>query len=471
MSAEITPNERELHARLEETRQRLARLAAELRSAENELSSLADERARHRLLREACVALERLAETGGSALFWGEHSAESASALRLARGRLDAFEKQLAELEDRRQALLDETALEEQRFDLAEDDVLELERERAERELEWRIEREESALPPRTILMPWSKGGPGERRFRRALASAVFASAAFAVVVPQIPLPLHERKPSMETPQRLARLLEEMRPLPPPQPPRPAQRSEPERVEAQRAQTRRVAERSAPTPGPQPGPGVGTGTGEGAASGPKGILAFREQLSGLARAAPGARLGLAARIGSAAEGPSGPPERSLLTSMASGSNAGVNLAAISRAGGGGGGGHQLEGVAVMRATSTIGGGGGGGGGGGRGAGGAQQTLGRTDEEIQIVFDRHKAELYRLYNRELREAPTLEGQMVLRMKIEPDGSVSLCALHATDMDAPQLAAQVVDRVRGFDFGAKEGISAVTILYPIHFLPAT
>ena len=49
--------------------------------------------------------------------------------------------------------------------------------------------------------------------------------------------------------------------------------------------------------------------------------------------------------------------------------------------------------------------------------------GRTDEEIQIVFDRHKAALYRLYNRELRNDPTLKGQMILRLTIQPDGSVS------------------------------------------------
>jgi len=58
-----------------------------------------------------------------------------------------------------------------------------------------------------------------------------------------------------------------------------------------------------------------------------------------------------------------------------------------------------------------------------------------------------------------------------MRIEPDGSVSLCEVQATDMKAPQLAAQVIERVRAFDFGAKDGISAVTILYPIDFLPAT
>ena len=40
--------------------------------------------------------------------------------------------------------------------------------------------------------------------------------------------------------------------------------------------------------------------------------------------------------------------------------------------------------------------------------------GRTDEEIQIVFDRYKAALYRIYNRELRKDPTLRGKMLLRI---------------------------------------------------------
>jgi hypothetical protein len=94
---------------------------------------------------------------------------------------------------------------------------------------------------------------------------------------------------------------------------------------------------------------------------------------------------------------------------------------------------------------------------------------RTDEEIQIVFDRYKASLYRLYNRELRKDPALRGQMVLRLTIEPNGSVSMCALQASDMNAPELSAQIVDRVRTINFGAKD-VSAITILYPIDFLPA-
>ena len=101
---------------------------------------------------------------------------------------------------------------------------------------------------------------------------------------------------------------------------------------------------------------------------------------------------------------------------------------------------------------------------------AGAAAGRTDEEIQIVFDRYKAALYRMYNRELRKDPTLRGQIVLRLTIEPDGSVSMCELQSSSMDAPELAASVVARVRTFDFGAKEDIVAVTIVYPIDFLPA-
>jgi hypothetical protein len=87
-----------------------------------------------------------------------------------------------------------------------------------------------------------------------------------------------------------------------------------------------------------------------------------------------------------------------------------------------------------------------------------------------VFDRYKASFYRLYNRELRKDPTLKGQIVLRLTIEPDGSVSMCRLQSSDMNAPELAEQVVNITRTINFGAKDGVQALTISYPIDFLPA-
>jgi hypothetical protein len=71
---------------------------------------------------------------------------------------------------------------------------------------------------------------------------------------------------------------------------------------------------------------------------------------------------------------------------------------------------------------------------------------------------------------LRKDPTLRGQIILRLTIEPDGTVSFCTLQSSDMNAPVLTQQVVERVSTFDFGAKEDVVAMTIIYPIDFLPA-
>ena len=206
-----------------------------------------------------------------------------------------------------------------------------------------------------------------------------------------------------------------------------------------------------------------------------GILAFKEQFASLATDQVAPRLGADARYG-AADDVGRSSSRSVLTTNTPGSSGGINVASLNHSvggGGGGGGGGGIGrggagGVSIGRATSPI----------ASIAGGADRPkarsgLGpaRTDEEIQIVFDRYKASFYRLYNRELRNNPTLKGQMVLRLTIEPDGSVSMCVLHSSDMNAPDLAAQVVDRVKTINFGAKEGVQAVTIVYPIDFLPAT
>lgn len=197
-----------------------------------------------------------------------------------------------------------------------------------------------------------------------------------------------------------------------------------------------------------------------------GILAFRDSFANIAERKPAAKLGAQARVGNTGEH-SGPQQRALITSLATGGSGGINSAAFSRDVGGGGGGGALDGVDVGRVADSIGGPGEHGASGRRAGDGA--LAGRTDEEIQIVFDRYKASLYRLYNRELRNDPTLRGQMVLRLTIEPDGSVSLCQLQSSDMNAPALSQQVVERVKTFAFGAKD-VPPVTIVYPIDFLPA-
>jgi len=234
-----------------------------------------------------------------------------------------------------------------------------------------------------------------------------------------------------------------------------------------------------------PGPEVGLPAEPKTKVGNAGILAFKDKIASLAQDNVVLPLGADARH-VAADDAGRPSARSLLTNNTPGSSGGISLASLSRSvgggGGGGGGGGSGGGGVGGRGIGSDRAGEGGFGAGGRavspitGITGADRPkarsgpgAARTDEEIQIVFDRYKASFYRLYNRELRNNPALKGQMVLRLTIEPDGNVSMCALQSTDMDAPDLATQVVGRVKTINFGAKE-VPAVTIVYPIDFLPA-
>jgi len=452
---EPSQEEQALTAQLELARERLDARVRDLRAVDDELAELSVEREQHRLLRQVCDSLDELERVGAARLFWGDRlsDGEVLEQRRLVQGRLDAFHEQVGVIEERRLALESEIRKEQDETEILEDALLEARQREEDRKLEWVVERDVPDLPGCARTMAWSGGGEDDARFRKALAATLLASILLGLLFPRIDLPLPDRWEPTEVPERLTRLVRE---VPPPPPPPPAQEQTRPEEKPEPSDERVAGETATPKSTPQESPKPSAAS--------KGILAFREKFSGLADAEPADRLGSQARIRRDGEAAPGRPTRSMVTSQAPGSSGGINLASLSRDVGGGGGG-ELDGVQVARATSSIG-----------GLTGDERPLsggpglGRTDEEIQIVFDRHKAALYRLYNRELRNDPTLRGQMVLRLRIEPDGSVSLCELQSSDMDAPQLASQVVGRVRTFDFGAKE-VPPVTILYPIDFLPAT
>jgi hypothetical protein len=462
MNDTVSNDQEVLHTQLAQAHERLDGLVRDLRVVDQELENLSAERQQYELLREACDALDKLSELGVADLFWGEQVASDKGDeyVRRVRSRMRGFQQQLTEIDGRQQALTEKINQEQENIEFLEEDLFQAQQKEERRKLEWIVEREISQLPARKQVMPWARAGEDDKRFRKTLATSLLVSLLLSLLLPLIDLPIPDRWEVIEIPERLARLVREKRSLPPPSKieDKLPEETEPEPVKEPLTPTDQpvLAEAPAAKPSPQKTKEKRLET--------KGILAFREKFSNLADSRPSPRLGAQARISSSGEAAAGRPERSMVTSQAPGSSGGINLAALSRDVSGGGG-QQIAGVQLTRATSSIGAG-----------GGYDRPLsngigaGRTDEEIQIVFDRHKAALYRLYNRQLRQDPTLHGQIVLRIRIEPDGSVSLCELQGTDMNAPTLSAQVLDRVRTFDFGAKDGIAAVTILYPIDFLPA-
>lgn len=447
----------DLEQLLAQARERLEDLLSNLRVVDTELESMATERQQHQLLQDACGSLEKLGEIGGAGLFWGHDIAAGTrdDRIRRARSRVDVFQKRVSEIEDRRRSLLEELERHQEHTYLLEDDVFEALEEEERRKHEWVVEREIDAIASSEPIIGWTRGGEEERRFRKSVAIALLVSLAIALILPLIDLPLSVFQETVEVPERVVTLMmEEHSPPPPPVEVRPKPERLVEEKPVEKPEPQKVAKADEPKPQPSEAPQP-----------EQGILAFREKLAAF-KQAPSVALGLQARISNSSDNSVARPERSMLTTNAPGSSGGIKLASLSRNFGPDGGNVRgpMQGTVLTRAASTI-----------SAVGPGERPLSdgpglaRTDEEIQIVFDRYKSALYRLYNRELRRDPTLQGQMVLRMTIEPDGSVSFCQLHSTDMGAPELVAQVVDRVRGFDFGAKE-VPAITIVYPIDFLPA-
>jgi len=464
MESVSTQDSQALLPQLAEVRAKLDSLVEDMRAADAELAPLAKEREQHELLADACGALEKLRETGAAGLFWGDRGeAAGEDQVRRARGLATAFRKHIGGIEDRRRALIDEIRQYEGEAGLIEDDLFEAQEEEELRKLDWIIERELGELPARELVMPWTRRGEDDRRYRKSLSVSLLLCMLLAIVFPMIDLPLPALDEVVELPDRVVRMMMKERS----RPPAPAREVEPPKPEEQKLAQQPVEK-------PRPSKPVAMDEMEPAvveAAEPEpeqGILAFREKLASFQASRVSDRIGLKPRVSSADDTAAGRPQRAMLTSNAPGSSGGINLAALSRNAGGGGTGGGMRGVQVGRASSSIAAIGGGGGDRPLARGGP--GLSRTDEEIQIVFDRYKSAFYRLYNRELRKDPTLRGQMVLRLTIEPDGSVSMCVLHSSDMDAPELSTQVVDRVRTINFGAKPEVQALTIVYPIDFLPA-
>lgn len=485
------PEERELRAQVEQVRGRMQGLAADLHAVDDEVESLATQRMHHELLDQACGSLEKLGELGVASLFWGERMepARAAEQLRGVRSRVSAFKTRLGELDERRLAILAQISHEEETLEILGEDIYQIREAEERRKQEWVVEREISPVPRRVQLMAWARGGEDDRRFRKTLAASLSVSLLLGALLPMIDLPEPKRFQPEDMPERLVQFIrqEQARPLPPPpavvktpqeqtrpeqQKPKPAEEppSGPRDRHAPETPAAAVADVNPPGP-PELAPGAPGRAGKA------GILAFRDKFVSLAQDKVAPRLGADARYSDAGDAPAS--SRALLTTSAPGSSRGINITSLNRnvrGGGGGGGagalhgegggGGGIEGVQVGRATSSIASIGGG----GRPLAHGGPGPSRTDEEIQIVFDRYKASFYRIYNRELRQDPTLRGQMVLRLTIEPDGSVSMCLLQSSDMNAPDLAAQVVKIVRTINFGAQDGVQALTIVYPIDFLPA-
>jgi protein TonB len=344
-----------------------------------------------------------------------------------------------------------------------------------------------------TPVLAWSVSAEDEERFKRILKRVLLISLLVALAMPWLPVREPDRTEVEAVPPRLAKLLLEREPLPPPPLPKADKPAPKEEAKTAGKPETPKNEPKAPVvqarrPEPNKPPGEKLENARARASG-VGLLAMKNELAELQAApaavqmnknikpGPGVGSGVGAGVGSGV-GP-GVPTRSLITSNATGGSGGINTAAYSRDTGGGGlAGRSttlVEGVAGGRGGGGPGGAqGSGGGGSGAGRGGTLQKGGsgkasRSIEEIKLVFERNKGAIYAIYNRALREEPSLQGKVVLELKISPAGQVVGLRIVSSELKSAELENKLLARIRSFDFGAKD-VDAITVTWPVDFLPS-
>lgn len=311
----------------------------------------------------------------------------------------------------------------------------------------------------REYELPWTADSNQERRYQRLLRIVFIVVLVLSLVWPFIPTPEPDLDEIIEIPPRIAQLLLEEKPLPPPPPPEPEpEESEPD--EEPEPEPEQVAEEPEPEPepAPEPEPDLQEIAREQAQA---AFMPFAEDLADLVDQELLDKVAddreLSQTVGEAARN-----ERSMITSKVGTASGGINTANMSRNTGGTG----IAGRNTTKVASPVAGIG--------PAGGARRTgtsgkASRSREEIELVFDKNKGAIFALYNRALRNDPSLEGKLVLRLTIAPNGQVTFCEIVSSELGDQDLERKLVARIKLFRFEAKD-VEAITTTKPIDFFPA-
>src|SRR5262245_11246221 len=348
----------------------------------------------------------------------------------------------------------------------------------------------------RQSFLPWADSPADVARYRRIRNRVLTISLLLCLLFLLMPKPKQDRTQVAELPPQLAKIvLERETPAPPPPPPAPVKvekkeeqpaAAHPKKPDDPKPETVKQPVPEARQPVPNKPPGEVDGARRKAAG--VGLLAMKDQIAEI-RGAPvavqlnqeikqGKGVGSGTGAGVGAGNELGIPVRSMITSNATGGSGGINTAAYSRNTGGGG----LAGRAttLVEGVACGGGGGGAGGGGvkgdGSGAGrggtlskGGSGKASRSIEEIKLVFERNKGAIYAIYNRALREDPSLQGKVVVELKIAPSGQVVDVRVLSSELKASELERKLLARIKQFDFGNKD-VDIMVVSWPVDFLPS-
>lgn len=452
MSRDISVQLEEINQQIDAARKRYTELEHALEKNQQLLNKSQATENLYSTLAKILENINTLEKLGGSSLLWGEkfsHTQATENKQRIT-STLQEYEQQLDKTQKQKIVLGQQLARIESSINALLSRRHDLLEEIHARKAEFVIEREIKQLPTRLTILPWSNQHNDIVRLRAVMLTTLSIAILMGYIIPRWELPEPERIEFIEIPERLVSMV--VKKAPPPEP-----------VVEQKPQEEIEAEDD---PEDKPADEEKEINDARKAAEKTGLLAFREDFADIIDASSNIKLGAQAAISKKMpvrnRNSSG---RSLVTSQVQLSGSDTGATSIQRTNVNTD--NNLRKVAFSHVESQI----------NRDQEGEPQDSQesakpvRSDEEIQVVFDRYKDALYRIYNRELRKNSLLRGKLVLRLTIEPSGMVSKCIIDSSSLNTPELEEKIVARVLRFNFSKKQGASSLTILYPIDFLPAS
>ncbi|PHS20077.1 MAG: hypothetical protein COA86_01970 [Kangiella sp.] len=296
-------------------------------------------------------------------------------------------------------------------------------------------------------VLPWENNAEETNRFLKLIVSAIVISLLISSIVPFLTVAKLDRTKTTTIPPRLVKMILEQKKVVEPPPPPP-----PEPIEEKKEEEKKKPEEKKEEPKP-----VEVKTAKEVA---KKHIAVFDALADLRDLADIEDLktnqSLSNDTGQAAK-----VTRSIITNNnAKQGSGGIRVATASRSSGVG----ALKGQNVTKVTSNIG---------DAVANTKRKTRSgnqkRSEENIQLAFDKNKSAIFALYHRALRKNPSLQGQVVFRLTISASGRVTACSIDSSEIDDPKLLKRLISKIKRINFGA-QSVVAWNDTYQINFLPS-
>lgn len=321
-----------------------------------------------------------------------------------------------------------------------------------------------SAYTAPNLQLPWNSSIDDDKRFSKILLAFLVVMLVLSTMVTIINLPEVTRAEKEKLPPQLARVVLEKQVLPEPKP------IEPPKVEEKKPEPKVEPKKVEPVvkpPEPVKKPVVPAKAAvekarEQAAN--SGVMQFKDDLAEMREMMQTTAVETAATTVTNSTGEAAQLDRAMITSGAKTGSGGINTAALSRDTGG----VALSGRETTQVKSTLA---------DVGQKASQATPGnnngsggaaRSEEEIRKIMEQHKGAIYSIYNRALRQNAALEGKMVVKIVIDPNGKIVEATLVSSELGDSELEGRILQRIRLISFPVSN-VARTTINQTFDFLP--